>query len=276
MPADSVHSYVASQAASGMARHLRAGGQEDFSVDQEMNLYLRHSRVAAPDMFLYRRRPISKPPGAGSYVAPRDEAPELVMDLLSVSTWQNDVPYADDEGTVANKAAFYQACGVAEYWIYEPEAGRPAPVARLKSFRLRPAGIYAAIAPERGRWPNAVLGTAWSLADPEFLGADQYIPLRWLDLQAGAWYPTIEERDRQIGETQGPFGSLPRAIRAFGPASGIKADPILESTLPLRHRSAQEGKTRVENRSNRNETLGHNEAVLPIRRTPWYPKCIAT
>lgn len=113
-----------------MAWHLRAGGQEDFSVDQEMNLYLCHSRVAAPDMFLYRHRPIS------------------------------------------------------------------------------------------------------------------------------------------IGETQGPFGSLPRAIRAFGPASGIKADPILESTLLLGHRSAQEGKTRVENRSDRDETLGHNEAVLPIRRTP--------
>ena len=165
-----------------------------------MNLYLRPGHVAVPDVFLYLRRPARKPAGAGSYVVPRDGAPALVLEILSRLTWQNDVPYADDEETVETKKDFCQACGVAEYWIYDPEACRPAPAARLEGFCLRPDGVYAAVAPEPERlWFSAVLDAAWGLAAPEWLEADRYVPLRLRDLRTGAWYPTIEEHDRQFG-----------------------------------------------------------------------------
>ena len=201
MPAGSVRGYVAAQAASVMARHLRAREVADFSVEREVNLYLRPGHVAVPDVFLYLRRPASKPAGAGSYVVPRDGAPELVLEILSRSTWRNDVPYADDEETVETQKDFYQACGVAEYWIYDPEACRPAPAARLEGFRLRPNGAYAALAPEPARqWFSAVLDAAWGLAAPAFLGADRYLPLRLRDPRTGGWYPTIEEHDRLFGE----------------------------------------------------------------------------
>ena len=199
-PDSSVHGYVARQAVSVIDRHLYARGRERFGVDREVNLYLRPERVAVPDVLLYLRRPASKPAGAGAYVVSRDKAPELVLEILSAFTWQSDVPHADDEETVARKIAFYEACGVKEYWIYDPEACRPAPAARLEGFRLRD-GVYAALAPDLdGRWFSAVLDAAWGLAPSAFLQKDRYLPLRLQDPRTGAWYPTIEEHDRQFRE----------------------------------------------------------------------------
>ena len=175
-----------------------------------MNLYLRPERVAVPDAFLYLRRPARKPAGAGAYVVARDGAPELVLEILSASAWRRDVPHADDEGTVARKLAFCQACGVKEYWIYDPEAGRPAPAARLEGFRLQD-GVYAALAPD----------AAWGLAPSAFLGPDRYLPLRLQDPRPGAGYPTIEEYRRQLDEQGQQIDEL-KAVLAryrepFGP-----------------------------------------------------------
>lgn len=273
MPVGPVHGYVASQAVSVMVRHLRAGGQEDFSVDQEMNPYLRRDRGAVPNVFLYLRRPVSKPPGTGSCVVPRDGVPELVMEILSVSTWQNDIPYADDEVMAANEMAFYRACGVAEYWIYDLEACPSPPRGWQTSDCVQTASMPPLHPSEAG-------GPALSWARPgawQLLSSCGSVYSLALAGPADRCLVPDDRRTRPPNwRTQGPLGSLPRAIRAFGPASGIKADPILEGPLPLRHRLAQEDKTRVENCSYRDETLGHNEAVLPIRRTPWYPKRTAT
>ena len=151
--------------------------------------------------------PLSKPSGAGSYAVPRDGAPELVIEVLSSSTWQNDIPYADDEDVVARKKDFYQACEVTEYWIYDPEACRQDKTVRLEGFRLRPDGLYAEIAPDRrGHWHSAILATAWGIDRPQFLNSDRYAPMRLLDPQTGKWYPTtaernrLEEKNRQIEE----------------------------------------------------------------------------
>ena len=214
MPASPVHGYVARQAVSVIDRHLRARGRERFGIDWEVNLYLRSGLVVVPDVLLYLRRPASKPAGAGAYVVARDKAPELVLEILSAFTWQSDVPHADDEETVARKIAFYEACGVKEYWIYDPEACRPGPAARLEGFRLRD-GVYAALAPEPdGRWFSAVLDAAWGLGPPAFLEQDRYLPLRLQDPRTGAWYPTIEERDRQFDELK---AVLARYREQFGP-----------------------------------------------------------
>ena len=114
--------------------------------------------------------PVSKPSGAGSYAVPRDGTPELVIAVLSSSTWQNDISYADDEDIVASKKDFYQACGVTEYWIYDPEACRQDKDVRLEDFRLRPDGLYAAITPDRRvHWRSAILATAWGIDPPAIL-----------------------------------------------------------------------------------------------------------
>ena len=208
MPVGPVHDYVAAQLVAVMERHLQARGQEGFIINREVNLYLRRGRGVAPDVVLYVQMPLGKPSGAGSYAVPRDGAPELVIEILSSSTWQNDVPYADDEDVVASKKDFYQACEVTEYWIYDPEACRQDKAVRLEGFRLRPDGLYAEIAPDRrGHWHSAILATAWGIDRPQFLNSDRYAPLRLLDPQTGKWYPTTaehnrqsEEKDRQIEE----------------------------------------------------------------------------
>ena len=115
----------------GQARRIHppsARGREAFGIKREVNLYLRPGHMAVPDVFLYLRRPRSKPAGTGSYVAPRDGAPALVLEILSRSMWRNDVPHADDEERVETQKTFCQACGVAEY--------------------LQPDGVYAAVAPD--------------------------------------------------------------------------------------------------------------------------------
>lgn len=82
-------------------------------------------------------------------------------------------------------------------------------------FRLRPDGVYAAIEPDRRRrGSSAVLGATWSLAEPQALGQDRYIPLRLMDPQTGAGYPTLEERDRQMGELK---ATLARYQERYGP-----------------------------------------------------------
>ena len=200
-PAGSVHDYVAAQLVHVLTWRLLATGREDFTVFREVNLYLRRGCVAVPDVALYLRIPLSKPPGAGAYVVPRDGAPALAMEILTRVTWQKDVPHADDEAILANKKDFYQACGVAEYWIYDPETCREDRAVRLEGFRLQPDGCYAEIAPDRqGHWHSEVLATVWGIGGPQFLGADRYVPIRLLNPQTGEWYPTTAERDRQFEE----------------------------------------------------------------------------
>ncbi len=76
---------------------------------------------------------------------------------------------------------------------------------------MRPDGVYAAIEPDRRRrGASAVLGATWSLAEPQ----DRYIPLRLVDPQTGAGYPTLEERDRQMGELK---AALARYQERYGP-----------------------------------------------------------
>lgn len=66
----------------------------------------------------------------------------------------------------------------------------------------------------RRRWFSAVLGTAWSLAEPQMLGRDRYTALRLVDPQTDAWCPTIEERDQQLGELK---AALARYRDRYGP-----------------------------------------------------------
>lgn len=194
-----------------MERHLQARGREGFIINREVNLYLRRGRV--PDVILYLQMPLSKPSSAGSYAVTRDGAPELVIEVLSSSTWQNDISYADDEDVVASKKDFYQACGVTEYWIYDPEACRQDKAVRLEGFRLRPDGLYAAIAPDRRvHWRSATLAMAWGIDCPQFLNSDRYALMRLLDPQTGEWYPMTAERNRPFEEKDQQIEAKDRQI----------------------------------------------------------------
>ena len=71
--------------------------------------------------------------------------------------------------------------------------------------------------PPLSRETMPLLGTARSLAEPQTLGPDRYIPLRLADPQTGAWYPTIEERDRQMGELKAALARYPKRYGPWDP-----------------------------------------------------------
>ena len=180
-----------------------------------MNLYLRRGRAAVPDGFLYLRMPTSKLPRAGSYVVPRDGAPELVIEILSAS----DVSYADDEGMVANKTAFYQTCGVKECWIYDPETCRQDRMARLEGFRLRPDGVYAHQAGSTAPLVQCRLGHGLEPGGATDAGAGSvYRPA--VGGPANGCLVLDDRGTRStVGRTQSRLGSLPGSIRALGSVS---------------------------------------------------------
>ena len=126
----------------------------------------------APDVILYLRAPRVPPSGRRSVAGPRrrrslsfavehDGPPDLVLELLSLGTWQKDVGVGRGLDV---KLRFYAECGVREYWLYDPEGYRTDGGSVLQGFRLH-AQPYREIAtaPEGALWWSDALQTHWGL-----------------------------------------------------------------------------------------------------------------
>lgn len=152
-----------------------------------------------PDILAYRRAAHLEP--AGAFHLANDGPPDLVMEILSRSTWTKDVGIG---GTAADKMRHYRRIGVREYWVYNPERLYPdLGLDLFRGFRLQGAR-YKDIQPSDGYWPSAVLGTRWTVGDTQ--RTVRNVPYRLLRLcQPGSadWYPTAEEKDAASARKDG-------------------------------------------------------------------------
>ena len=91
MPAGLVRDCVAAPWPSGTTRPWPTRRRTDFIIHRDESAYQQSGRVVVPDLAPSARL-LSKPPRAGSYAVPRDGALDLAIEILSATTWQNDVP----------------------------------------------------------------------------------------------------------------------------------------------------------------------------------------
>ena len=197
MGAGFIHNDAACNLRNFIQLRLGARGLERFRIATDVYLYAsaphEDMQRAAPDVFLY----LKIRPDRGQTVtfhAAFDGPPDLVIEILSRSTWTKDIGVGD---TLAAKKRFYQRMGVPEYWIYDPERLRGAEAARLEGFRLA-EGVFVPIASEDGLWHSAVLEAEWGIGPPLYDGVDRYAPMRLLDPVTNKWYPLPKEQRLMI------------------------------------------------------------------------------
>ena len=166
----------------------------------------------APDIMVFPDLP-------GDYPAPHckireDGAPALVVEVLSKSTWKDDVGVKKDA---------YHAMGVREYWIFNPIRSIVPAQPALQGYYWRPDG-YAAVQPTRGwvdgvqteLFPSNILDTVW--------GVDDNL-LRLFSPQEKTWYASSEdshaqkkEAERHAIEAEAEIKRLKRLLHAHGVA----------------------------------------------------------
>ena len=102
------------------------------------------SKVLVPDLFVALRAERRK--GRQSYRLWENPVPELVIEMLSESTWKADV---------GSKKRTCQKLGVREYWLFDPEGwGRSVP---LIGYRLQGKRYRRIAADAAGRFRSCVL-----------------------------------------------------------------------------------------------------------------------
>ena len=111
-------------------------------------------QLGQPDVYAYTR--LRQPRGSAStYHLKHDGAPDLVIEIISPSTWGKDVGLGRHT-QLRDKKAFYRDIGVTEYWIYDPEGKRKDKICLFEGFRWTD-GDYQRIEPDAsGRWPSGI------------------------------------------------------------------------------------------------------------------------
>lgn len=144
----------------------------------------------SPDVFVVFGVPKDKPRKAYFVWEEEGHAPDLVIELTSASTKEEDL---DDK-----KWLYRDILGVREYILFDPYGEYLSPA--LQGFRLE-NGEYVPIASVDGRLPSEVLGLHFEGRPEE---------LRLYDPAAGRWLPTAlellaetqAERDRVAAENR--------------------------------------------------------------------------
>ena len=197
MGAGFIHNDAAWNLRNFIQLRLEARGLERFRVATDVYLYAsaldEEMQRAAPDVFVYLDiRPDRGP--TGTFHTAFDGPPDLVIEILSRSTWTKDIGLG---GTLTAKKRFYQTIGVSEYWVYDPERWRGEDAAMLEGFRLA-EGAFAPIEEIDGFWYSDILEAEWGIGLPLYEGVDRYEPLRLMDPDANEWYPLPNEQRRVI------------------------------------------------------------------------------
>ena len=127
----------------GLRRHLP---QAMVGSDLPMPYRLGdRTRVLVPDLFVALRSP--RDDDLLSYRLWEHPLPDLVIEMLSHSTWTADV---------GRKQRTYEHLGVREYWIFDPHALHSA--TPLIGYRLEDGRYQRMTAGAAGRLPSEVLG----------------------------------------------------------------------------------------------------------------------
>ena len=199
MGAGFIHNDAACNLRDFIQLRLEARGLARFRIATDVYLYAsaphEDMQRAAPDVFVYLEiRPDRGK--TGTFHAAFDGPPDLVIEILSRSTWTKDMGVGD---TLAAKKRFYQRMGVPEYWVYDPERLRGVEAARLEGFRLA-EGVFVPIAPDDGLWYSAVLEAEWGIGPPLYDGVDRYAPMRLMNPATNEWYPLPKEQRLALDE----------------------------------------------------------------------------
>ena len=162
----------------------------------------------APDIMMFPNLPADYP--ALHYKIWEDGAPALVVEILSKTTWEDDLGV---------KKGIYHAMGVREYWIFNPIRQIVLTQPVLQGYVWHPDG-YEAVLPTRGwvdgtqkeLFPSDVLGTVWGVADSL---------LRLFSPREKIWYASSErnyaqkkEAERRAIEAEAEIECLQRLLRA--------------------------------------------------------------
>ena len=195
---------------SDLAMHYRVGDQEGTLV---------------PDLFVALRAP---PLEERTYYKLWEyPLPELVVEMLSKTTWQEDV---------GRKRDTYAYLGVREYWLFDPAGfGLSTPLVGL---RLR-AGRYREIrADAAGRLRSRVLGLDLHVRDGE---------LRFRDPETGEDLDTYDDAvDRRVAAERGRAAEKDRADAAERRAEEAEHGRAVEKS---RADAAERGRTAEKSRA---------------------------
>ena len=211
MGAGFIHNDAAWNLRNFIQLRLQARGLERFRVATDVYLYAsaldEEMQRAAPDVFVYLAiRPDRGP--TGTFHAAFDGPPDLVIEILSRSTWTKDIGVGN---TLATKKRFYQTIDVPEYWVYDPERLRGEDAEILEGFRLT-EDAFASIEADDGFWYSDVLEAEWGIGLPLYEGADHYEPMRLMDPDANEWYPLPNEQRRVIDKQEAYIADLERRL----------------------------------------------------------------
>lgn len=211
MGAGFIHNDAAWNLRNFIQLRLEAKDLEHFRVATDVYLYAsalnEDMQRAAPDVFVYLDiRPDRGP--TGTFHVAFDGPPDLVIEILSRSTWTKDIGVGN---TLATKKRFYQTIGVPEYWVYDPERLRGEDAEILEGFRLT-EGAFAPIEADDGFWYSDVLEAEWGIGLPLYEGVDRYEPLRLMDPDTNEWYPLPREQRRVIDKQAAYIAELERRL----------------------------------------------------------------
>ena len=174
----------------------RYAGREDVYVASNLFVYYeegRSSAVFAPDVFVVLGAP---PHARRTYRLWQEPAPPtVVFEVTSRSTW------LEDRG---NKRALCESLGVAEYWLFDPDADVLVPP--LQGLRLGPRGYHALAPDAEGRIHSEVLGLR--------MWVDEGLRLRLADAETGVpLRPPLEEAEHLRRENARLRAALEEAQR---------------------------------------------------------------
>lgn len=168
---------------------------EPFAVEFDVSLYRSPHDYVVLAAYARLRQPHGS---ASTYHLTHGGAPDLVIEIISVSTWDKDVGLGLHT-QLRDKKAFYYDIGVTEYWIYDPEGKRKGKACLFEGFRWTD-GNYRRVQPDASRrWSSTVLQTHWTVGPPYIMpDGRQFLLLRLLDPATNRWHLTREEQKALI------------------------------------------------------------------------------
>ena len=192
MPELTPHHLSIKQAIESLDYHLEQQGR-NYLCAGDVHLYDRKGqrrRFLSPDILLF----LTPPPGGQIrvYKAWEGDVPDLVVEVLSDRSWENDL---------GDKKARYARIGVAEYWLFAPPELPIEDLPALQGFRLGRQG-YESIAPVAAQvkgyatdlYPSAVLDASW--------GVDANAELRLFSPLENDWCPLSRDVRQLLWQAQ--------------------------------------------------------------------------
>ena len=198
--AGSIHAYAGMFLCGFVTSRLQdRNAGEPFAVEFDAPLYRAPHDYVVPAVYAHTR--LRQPRGSAStYHLKQDGAPDLVVEIISASTWDKDVGLSRHT-QLRDKRDFYCDLGVTEYWIYELEDKRKDKICLFEGIQWAD-GNYWRIGPDASRrWPSPVLQTHWTVGPLYIMPDGRQLP--WQASVAKAmnrWYFTREEQKTSIVE----------------------------------------------------------------------------